>query len=141
MFFEAKDCSQLEQNVALNIIDLAFLNEKYKPYKKSIKSNYKGKYIELTFISPIIGEKFTEKLCHLCNETGWNIAISDKVNQNEIINITKILCSKYNIELKKNPSFNPSDISLKLNITNGEEDFHVLRKEVEEITGVKCTMI
>lgn len=141
LFFEAKDCSQLEQNVALNIIDLAFLNEKYKPYKKSIKSNYKGKYIELAFISPIIGEKFTEKLCHLCNETGWNIAISDKVNQNEIINITKILCSKYNIELKKNPSFNPSDISLKLNITNGEENFHVLRKEVEEITGVKCTMI
>ena len=141
LFFEAKDYAELEQNAALNIIDIAFSNEKHKPYKKSIKSNYKGKYIELAFISPSIGEKFTEKLCHLCNETGWSIAISDKVNQNEIINTTKILCSKYNIQLKKNPSFNISDKSLKINITNGEENFDVLKKEVEEITGVKCIMI
>lgn len=138
LFFKAEECTQLEQNEALNIIEAAFKDEKYKPYKKSIKNNPNGRYIELVFTSPNIGKRFVEKLGHLCNETGWSIAISDKINQNEIINITKILCNRYNIELKKNPSFNLSDKSIKLIILDGEENFDVVKKEVEEVTGIKC---
>lgn len=134
-FFEAKDCIPLEQNCAINIIDKAFEGEKHKPYKKSIKNKDNKKYIELVFITPVIGELFVEKICHLCNETGWNIGISDKVNQNEIINIANLLCEKYDISLKKNPSYNPVNISIKVNIIGGEENFHDLKEEFEEITG------
>lgn len=135
LFFEVDDLVAVEQNMALNSIDKAFEDEKYKPYKKSIKTSGNKKYIELIFISPKIGKKFEEKLGHLCLETGWSIAISDKVNQNELFNIAKLLCDKNNIVLKKNPSYNPSDMSLSLNIVSGEENFNKIKNEFEEITG------
>lgn len=138
-FFEAKEGLMLEQNEALNIIDKAFENNEHRPYKKSIKNNA-NKYIELSFISPLVGDRFTEKLCHLCNETGWNISISDKVNQNEIINIVKILCMKYDVELKKNPSFNPSDISVTINIIKGEENFELIKEKFKELTALELKM-
>ncbi|WP_297428772.1 MBL fold metallo-hydrolase [Clostridium sp.] len=135
LFFEVDDVTSIEQNVALDLIDKAFDGEKYKPYKKSIKTNGNKKYIELIFISPKIGQKFEEKLGHLSLETGWSIAISDKVNQNELFNIAKLLCDKNNIILKKNPSYNPGSMSVSLNIIEGEEKFKAVKDEFEEITG------
>lgn len=139
LFFEVEDIPEVEQNVALNLIDKAFGNEKHKPYKKSIKNNENKKYIELVFISPAIGRKFEEKLGHISKETGWSIAISDKVNQNELINIAKLLCDKNEIILKKNPSYNPSNMSISINIINEEENFKYVKEEFEEITGCVIT--
>lgn len=135
LFFEVDGAAAVEQNTALNLIDKAFEDEKYKPYKKSIKTSGNKKYIELVFISPNIGKKFEEKLGHLCLETGWSIAISDKVNQNELFNIAKLLCDKDNIVLKKNPSYNPSNMNVSLNIVSGEENFIKVKNEFEEMTG------
>ncbi|MDR3596418.1 MBL fold metallo-hydrolase RNA specificity domain-containing protein [Clostridium sp.] len=139
LYFEVANVKAVEQNVALNLIDKAFEGEKHKPYKKSIKTNQKGKYIELVFIYPKIGQKFEEKLGHLSRETGWSIAISDKVNQNELFNIAKLLCDKNNVLLKKNPSYNPSDMTISLNIIDGEENFINIKDEFERTTG--CSLI
>lgn len=139
LYFEVQGVEVLEQNAALNLIDKAFEEEENKPYKKSIKTNGKGKYIELVFISPKIGERFNEKLGHISYETGWSIAISDKVNQNELFNIAKLLCDKNQIDLRKNPSYNPSNMTVSLNITSGEENFDVVKDEFEKITG--CSLI
>lgn len=139
LYFEVEGVEVLEQNAALILIDKAFEDEEHKPYKKSIKANGKEKYIELVFISPKIGEKFKEKLGHLSYETGWSIAVSDKVNQNELFNIAKLLCDKNQIDLKKNPSYNPSNMTISLNITSGEENFSEVKEEFEKITG--CSMI
>ena len=94
------------------------------------------KYIELVFISPKIGQKFEEKLGHLCHETGWSIAISDKVNQNELFNIAKLLCDKNDILLKKNPSYNPGNMTISLNITSGEENFKMLKMNLKKLQDV-----
>lgn len=139
LFFEVDDIIAVEQNAALDLIDKAFKDEIHKPYKKSIKTNNKGKYIELVFISPKIGQKFEEKLGHLAKETGWSIAISDKVNQNELFSIAKLLCDKNEIILKKNPSYNPSNMSISINIINGEGNFKYVKEEFEEITGCIIT--
>ncbi|BCZ45267.1 hypothetical protein psyc5s11_13340 [Clostridium gelidum] len=139
LYFEVEDVVAVEQNSALSLIDKAFENEEHKPYKKSIKNNNKGKYIELVFISPKIGQNFEEKLGHVCCETGWSIAISDKVNQNELFNVAKLLCDKNSIALKKNPSYNPSNMTVSLNITSGEDNFESVKREFEEITG--CSLI
>jgi predicted metal-dependent RNase len=139
LYFEVQGVEVLEQNAALNLIDKAFEEEQHKPYKKSIKTNGQGKYIELVFISPKIGEKFKEKLGHLSFETGWSIAVSDKVNQNELFNIAKLLCDKNQIDLRKNPSYNPSNMTISLNILGGEENFNVVKVEFEKITG--CSLI
>ena len=139
LYFEVEDVIAIEQNAAINLIDKAFEDEEYKPYKKSIKTNGNKRYIELVFISPKIGQRFEEKLGHLCSETGWSIAISDKVNQNELFNIVRLLCDKNEIILKKNPSYNPSNMTVLLNITIGEERFENVKEEFEKITG--CMLI
>ncbi|MFT8348927.1 MBL fold metallo-hydrolase [Clostridium saccharoperbutylacetonicum] len=140
LFFEADGFKAIEQNIALDSIDKAFENEEHKPYKKSIKTNGNVKYIELVFISPKIGQKYEEKLGHLSLEIGWSIAISDKVNQNELINIAKLLCEKNEVLLKKNPSYNPSNMSISLNITEGEEGFEKVKFEFEKMTGCSMTL-
>jgi len=139
LYFEVEDVVAVEQNSALSLIDKAFENEEHRPYKKSIKNNNKGKYIELVFISPKIGQKFEEKLGHVCHETGWSIAISDKVNQNELFNVAKLLCDKNSIVLKKNPSYNPSNMTVSLNITSGEENFETVKNEFQKSTG--CMLV
>ena len=45
------------------------------------------------------------------------------MNQNELFNIAKLLCDKNDIILKKNPSYNPSNMTVSLNITSGEGKF------------------
>lgn len=139
LYFEVQGVEALEQNAALNLIDKAFEEEEHKPYKKSIKTSGKGKYIDLVFISPKIGERFKEKLGYLSYETGWSIAVSDKVNQNELLNIAKLLCDKNQIDLRKNLSYNPSNMTISLNILGGEENFDVVKVEFEKITG--CNLI
>ncbi len=139
LFFEVQGVEALEQNTALNLIDRAFEKEKHKPYKKSIKNNRQGKYIELAFISPKIGERFKEKLGHLSYEIGWSLAVSDKINQNELFNIVRLLCDKNQIDLRKNPSYNPSNMTISLNSLSGEENFDAVKEEFEKITG--CSLI
>ena len=139
LYFEVEGVKAVEQNTAISLIDKSFENEEHKPYKKSIKNNEKGKYIELVFISPKIGQKFEEKLGHLSYETGWSIAISDKVNQNELFNVTKLLCDKNEMGLKKNPSYNPGNMTVSLNVANGEENFHRIKEEFEKVTG--CSLV
>lgn len=130
-----KKKASVEQNTALELIEKSFKLEQYKPYKKGIKSNSDGKYIELTFISPNIGNMFTEKVKKLSYEIGWNISISDKVNQNELNNIVKLICDKNDVVLKRNPSYNPNNMSVYLSIISGKDKFQIVKEEFEKATG------
>ncbi|MBC2582557.1 MBL fold metallo-hydrolase [Clostridium sp. DJ247] len=144
---ENKECSNnlivsknqqnlMEQNQALALIDEAFKKEEFRPYKKAIKSNGVEKYIELYFISPIIGKKYEKILYDLVELTGWNMIISSAVNQNEIINLAIILCKKQGINLKKNPSFNGANLSVELKLENfDEEKMKAIKEEFEYKTG------
>jgi Predicted metal-dependent RNase, consists of a metallo-beta-lactamase domain and an RNA-binding KH domain len=136
---ESSDTSNvMEQNQALKSIEEGFMVEEFMPYKKGIKNNDKGKYIELYFISPEIGRKYIEKINDLVKKTGWSMKISDAVNQNEIIRLALELCKKEGINLKKNPSFNPSALSVELKVENlDEEKIKNVRKEFEYKTGCK----
>lgn len=134
-YFQCTNDSKLEQNEALYYIDQAFYGEKFKPYKKSIKNNNRGKYIELAFITPDAGIQYTKKIQDLCEDIGWDLSISDKTNQNELISITNVLCAKNNIEIKKNPSYNPMERKVIINIINGEKNFPVMEKEFYEQTA------
>ncbi|ADK16262.1 MULTISPECIES: MBL fold metallo-hydrolase [Clostridium] len=137
MLIKAEDeCEMMEQNKALNIIDETFEREQFRPYKKSIKSNSKGRYIELTFISPIIGKKYEKNIEELVHLTGWNMKVSNSANQNEILQIASILCKSKGIDLKKNPSFNSSNLSVELKLEDDNvENMEDVKKEFEYKTG------
>ncbi|HBI74600.1 MAG TPA: MBL fold metallo-hydrolase, partial [Lachnospiraceae bacterium] len=71
----------------------------------------------------------------LTKQLGWNIAISDKVNQNELLNKASFLCQKHQVVLKKNPSFLPGKMSVKIQIVDGEEHLSKVREEFRKETG------
>lgn len=129
----------LEQNTAIQLIDEAFTYEEFKPYKKSIKNNHIGKYIELTFISPVIGRKYLDKIEALSKELAWNIIIATSVNQNAIINLALQLCDENEVKLKKNPAFNGATLKVILKCESIDEDIFIKIKETFEYnTG--CTL-
>lgn len=134
-----KEKEKLEQNKTFEIIEQKFYYEEFKPYKKGIKTNSNGKYIELSFISPIIGAKYKNKIEELAEETGWSFAIGKSVNQNEIINLAVRLCNEANVSLKKNPSFNPSTLEVTLKTSNeiDENEFKKIKDEFDYKTGCR----
>lgn len=78
--------SPMEINAAYNFIKDRFAHlgvEVYKTGKKYDPAVGK-EYIEITFISPLIGEKHKETLRELARETGWPIRISPNPNQHAI---------------------------------------------------------
>lgn len=135
----AGNSPMMEQNEALKYIDTCFQHEKHKPYKKSIKS--KGN-LELSFISPIIGRKYAEKMQFIAKEIGWNMSISNSVNQNEVTNIAVRLCAKEGIKLKKNPSFNLGAMEVTLTLENGSKEvLEKIKSEFEGSTGCHLNIV
>ncbi|OFI05475.1 ribonuclease [Clostridium acetireducens DSM 10703] len=133
--------NEMEQNQALNFIEFSFKDEKFKPYKKSIKRSNTGKYIELSFISPVIGRKYNDKVKKISQKIGWNITISNLANQNEIINTAIRYCSEYNVDLKKNPSFNPSNLTITLKLKNIHDKVNVEKFKVNFQNETGCKLI
>lgn len=134
-YYCTSNVNAVEQNEALYLIDLAFEEERHKPYKKSIKQNGQGKYIELVFVTPMIGRRYVKVIESLANQIGWDFTISDKVNQNELLNRTILLCQKYQVTLRKNPSYHPTTMRILVQLADGAEHFAEVKEELFEITG------
>lgn len=135
---EGKNSSKMEQNAALSYIDESFIEEELKPYKKGIKNDYLGKYIELSFITPVIGERYKDKIKEIASKTGWNISISNSANMNEIINIASLYCREEGITIKKNPSFNQAELTVTLKVESGsEEGIERVKRRIEKKTGCR----
>lgn len=126
---------KMEQNKALLLIDIAFANETDKIYKKSIKDG--GRFIELSFVTPFIGQRYSDKLKDLEEKTGWEIRISSSINQVEMVNILKEILKKYGILFIKNPSIYPSakEVRLKLQDNISGEIAESIKNEFYNRTG------
>lgn len=74
----------MEINRAYGVIQEAFEGERHAPYRVGLKSDPEGGYIEATFISPSVGERYREKLDELAREVGWSIRIRQSANQEQI---------------------------------------------------------
>lgn len=136
--------SQMEQNQALRYIDKAFSTLTHRPYKKSIKVTSSGvKYIELAFISKIVGEKYVDVINELEQETGYLMTVSDSCNQIEIINIAKRLMTEKDIKTKKNPSVFLDKMSVQVVIAQDIDD--LMREEIGKrflsLTGLSLEII
>ncbi|MBE6068580.1 MAG: MBL fold metallo-hydrolase [Clostridium lundense] len=135
---ESSSSFKMEQNQALSYIDEDFREEEFKPYKKGIKNNHLGQHIELSFITPVIGEKYKDKIKQIANKTGWNISISSSCNMNEIINMASLCCREEKIVLRKNPSFNQVELTVTLKVQSGsEEGIKRVLEKIERETGCR----
>lgn len=130
----------MEQNLAFSRIEQAFGELPHKPDKKSLKQDSQGKYLEIGFISPMVGRRYADTLQDVSNQTGWRLHIADKVSQNELIRIAQLLCMKYEIALPKNPSYLPAKklIQLKVKGSVNTETKEKLAGKFQELTGCDC---
>lgn len=128
----------LEQNMAFQYIEDAFFGEEHRPYKKGIKADSVGKYIELSFISPMIGEKYIEVINKAILHTGWRMKISQSTNLNEVVNQVKFLCSQHGIVIQKNPSYQNASRTVEIKISEGEAALNQVKELVLKTTG--CTL-
>jgi hypothetical protein len=130
----------MEQNMAFSYIEQAFEKLTHKPDKKSLKQDAQGKYMEIGFISPMIGRRYAETLQDAANRTGWRLHIAEKVSQNELIRIAQLLCMKYGIILEKNPSYLPGkkliQLKTKDSVTAGLQE--KIEGKFQEMTGCAC---
>lgn len=130
----------MEQNLAFACIEQAFEKHMHRPDKKSLKQDSQGKYMEIGFISPMIGRRYAETLQDASNQTGWRLHIADKISQNELIRIAQLLCMKYEITLVKNPSYLPGRklIQLKTKDSVSTEIQEKIVEKFQEMTGCAC---
>lgn len=141
-FFSPVDpyAEKAEQNTAFFCIDQTFEELPHKPDKKSLKQDSKGNYLELCFISPMVGRLYEETLQQLADQIGWRIHIADKVNQNALFKIAQLLCMKAEIPLAKNPSYLPKKrmVQLKIQHMEHEEKLRTVEEEFQKQTGCGC---
>lgn len=130
-----------EQNLAFSCIDQTFADLPHSPDKKSLKQDSQGRYLEVSFTSPMLGRRYHEQLQILSNQTGWRIRIADKVNQNELFKAAQLLCIKYGLTTVKNPSYLPAQkaLQLKLQAAAAPEIQEKFMTEFQEKTGCSCT--
>lgn len=142
-FPQNPDAQPLEQNLALSCAEQEFMDCPQAPEKKSVKRDGAGRYLELAFISPAIGQRYGEQLQSLANQTGWRIRIADKVNQNALFQIADLLCTRQGISLLKNPSFQPQQkrVMLKTEAEASRLALEAVTAAFVESTGCTCEFI
>lgn len=135
--------NSMEQNKAFNIIDKAFSDKKHKLFKKSKKVLGNTPYIELSFISPQIGELYRSIIEQLEKEIRWNITINQNPNQNEIIKIAKFLIRRKEIHIAKNPSIFTNEAMVKISLDEEIDDglIEQIEEEFKMETGYGMSIV
>ena len=134
---KGEDQGRMEQNAALALISAAFEGTPHRPYKKGIKRDGGGKYIELAFISRQVGERYRRTLEALQVESGWRITINPNPNQNELIQQALYLVEEAGLSSSGNPSVHHAEgqVRLKLDGKVKEELRRDLQDRYLEETG------
>lgn len=100
-FYPAEGAERAEQNLAFSLVDQFFEESPVKPGKKGRKNDQNGVYLELSFISPELGERCATILEEVALRTGWRVHISESVNQAQLTVIAAGLCSSYGVLQEK----------------------------------------
>lgn len=128
---------RLEVNLAYQAIRNAFAQEPHAPYRVGRKPTLRGEdpRIEVTFISPQVGARYRPKLDDLSRDIGWPLEVSERANQNAILEEARTLLRDNKI--RKGPSFLPAEQAIR--VTLGErvapEKWQAIEREFEERTG------
>ena len=132
-----------EQNLAFSCIEQSFEKFPDKIEKKSLRQDDRGKYLEFSFVSPIVGLRYQETLQEIADQIGWRIRIAEKVNQNALFQIIRTLCAEQGVTLVKNPSYIPDRRTVAVK-TAGDADTQkqaAVTAAFLEKTGCMCEFV
>ncbi len=131
---------KMEINAAFREVDRAFAGKPQRPYRKSRKTSSKGPYIELSFISGKIGERYRKMFRDLEKKTGWKIYNNPRVNQELALKTARdVVPDKW--RMKRNPSYLPSKSEIRLHLVRrpSSREFRGIQKKFQELTGLKLS--
>lgn len=133
----------MEQNLAFFCIEQSFAGIPDQIEKKSIRQDERGRYMEFSFTSPMVGSRYREEIQRIADQTGWRIQIADKVNQNTLFQVVKALGVEYGVSFAKNPSYITGRRAVLIK-TAGDEDSEKREALAEAFlrkTGCMCEFV
>lgn len=113
-----KEDKKYDQTSACSLIERVFDKAEDKIYRKSVKTKDGMQYIELSFITSVIGNKYIDWIKDLEKELDWEITIAPNSNQNEIMKIINNVLRTEKLVSKKNPSVIEATKSIKIKTTD-----------------------
>ncbi|MBF0548057.1 MAG: MBL fold metallo-hydrolase [Candidatus Riflebacteria bacterium] len=127
---------RMEINAALSHISQAFLEYPQTLFKTSKKFDGTGEFIELAFLTPFLGQQFKKLLDSLESDVGWEIRISQSVQQQALMQKAIELISPFT-EIIGNPSFhaNSKEIEVKVGNFVDADSFKKIADEFSSKTG------
>ena len=136
----------VEINAAYRAIEDAFslAPEAWRPSRASLKSDAQGKYIELAFITPRIGERQQRTLQALAAQTGYRLRIKPEPNLQALIETTmKLIPSTWS--LRKQPGIHKEigAVRIKVDHAPASDDPQWLEvcAQFEELTGYRLELV
>ena len=111
------DEGRMEINLAYETIRRHFAGGEHAPYRIGQKPGAAGEepFIELSFISPEVGERYAERLARLAGEIGWNLRIARIPNQNGILQAARSVLAERAV--RKGPSFLAGERKVRVALT------------------------
>jgi hypothetical protein len=110
-------------------------------YRVGKKTDHTGDYIEVSFISPRVAERFKDVLDELSRQTGWPLKPNPEPNQHEIKVIARSLIPP-EWGLKREPAFFRERLAAAVSLANppppGSRTWQEVARRFEELTG--CTL-
>ncbi len=97
----------LSQQEAIDWIAKTFQTEGVTIFRQSVKTDRAGKYLELQFLTPVIGRRHADLIGRLRDETRWRIVWSRHPRQGELITEARRRCEEAGLRITKGPSILP----------------------------------
>jgi Cft2 family RNA processing exonuclease/nucleotide-binding universal stress UspA family protein len=95
------------------------------------KTSLKGTEIQLSFISPQVGERYHEQFEALSQQTGYPLRVSPQPNQGAILEAARALLARRNLAVVKGPGIYPERVEVVVTVGEPPEE------EIQEEAGAE----
>jgi hypothetical protein len=128
--------TQMEINAAYGLIRAAL--DEHGLNKTSLKNGQ----IVLAFISPQVGERHTEKIAELAEQTGYTISVHPHPNQQQILQIAKRMLRETEWPVRKGPGIHVdrAEVSVTLASAPDEDEMLQVSAALRQQTGYTLTV-
>ncbi len=106
------------------------------------KTSLKGTEIQLSFISPQVGERYREQIEALAQQTGYPLRINPQPNQGAILETARALLARKNLAVVKGPGIYPerAEVVVAVGEVLEEEGQEEAGAEFMDLTGYRLVL-
>lgn len=113
-----------------------FSNEAHAPYKYSIKNDHIGKFLQLSFATPFLAQRYNNIIERIGEESGWRVKINERCNTAALQTEFLILFLRNGIDFVKPASFSTTTIVVTIYIKEYLPVCETLKQEIFDTYGI-----